>query len=307
MATRDELLSARAAESHGVFTTYHARAAGIGSSLLTRRLQLGLYVRLYPGVYAFAGSVPTWHRRVAAAVEAVGPNAAASHQTAAELWKLTDRRRDRIEVVVRRWRRRHALDFDVHESLDLAPQDVVVHEGVRVTSAVRTVVDLGASSPWLVERALEQGIRAGLFGLSDVSAFVERVARRGRRGVGVIRPLLEMRERWDSVTESALEDQFRHVVDEAGLPEPVAQLIISDEADGFVCRADFAYPRSRVVIELDSEAHHMDRLAFRNDRAKQNLVGLLGWKVLRYTWWDLVERPAAVVSQVRALVAGEHA
>ena len=60
---------------------------------------------------------------------------------------------------------------------------------------------------------------------------------------------------------------------------------------------------TRLLIELDSEAHHLDRIAFRRDRSKQNRATVLGWTVLRYTWWDLREQPWQVISEVRTALA----
>ena len=119
----------------------------------------------------------------------------------------------------------------------------------------------------------------------------------------MIRPLLAERKKWDTATESALEDLFRKVVDQAGLVEPKSQYVVRNDSDSFVCRADFAYPERRLLIELDSEAHHMDRDTFRRDRSKQNSVHILGRTVLRYTWWDLTHEPYRVVAELRAALA----
>jgi very-short-patch-repair endonuclease len=205
-----------------------------------------------------------------------------------------------FEVVTTRWDRVRRPDVTVHESLDLIAEDVIELDGLAVTAPARTVVDLGASNRWLVESALEQGIRADRFTLGEVEAFMHRVARRGRRGVGVIRPLLEARRRWDTVTESALEDEFRKLIVEGELPDPVPQFVVHDDSGRFVCRADFAYPSARLLIELDSEAHHMDRLSFRRDRSKQNRSAVLGWTTLRYTWWDLQDEPWRVWNEIRS-------
>ncbi len=208
-----------------------------------------------------------------------------------------------MEIQTTRWDRVARPGVTVHESLDLMAGDVVLVDGIPVTSAVRTVVDLGASNKWIVEGALEQGIRRGVFTLSEVEAFVTRVGRKGRRGVGVIRPLIEVRKKWDTATESALEDAFRQLVDASGLPEPVSQYVVRDSCDAFVCRADFAYPEKRLLIELDSEAHHLDRVTFRRDRSKQNSIIVLGWTILRYTWWDLQDQPYRVAAELRAALA----
>ena len=191
------------------------------------------------------------------------------------------------------------MGFTTHESTDLEVGDAGVVDSIPVTSPVRTVVDLGAVAPWLVEPALDKGLRDGRFTLEEVSALVSRVARRGRRGVGVIRPLIEARLHWDGLTESELEDLFRRTWG-TRQPQPTPQHVIRDERNRFVCRADFAFEEHLIRIELDSEAFHMDRPTFRRDRVVQNHTELLGWRTLRYTWWDLIGRPPQVVAEIES-------
>ena len=279
-----------AAQRHGVFSRTDARQSGVTEPTLAYRTSTGRYIRLHPGVFAIAGSPQSVRQRIISAVLSFPALAAASHQTAAEMWGLTQRGITTVEIVTTRWDRVHRPDVKVHESLDLLDQDVVELDGIPVTTPVRTIVDLGASNRWIVESALEQGIRRGLFTLSQVEELVARVGRRGRRGVGVIRPLLDARRQWDTATESALEDEFRKTLSKRGLPVPQTQFVVRNSSGRFVCRADFAYPAERILIELDSEAHHLDRIAFRRDRSKQNSAVMLGWTVLRYTWWDVQDR-----------------
>jgi very-short-patch-repair endonuclease len=42
---------------------------------------------------------------------------------------------------------------------------------------------------------------------------------------------------------------------------------------------------------------------FQRDRRRQNRLIAAGWTVLRFTWWDLTERPDDVLAQIRAAVA----
>jgi hypothetical protein len=298
-------LGENAADRHGVFSLSDAVGLGVPRSTVSRRTAAGLYRRLRPSVYAYVAAPASMHQNIVAAVASFHDLAAASHQTAAELWGLTKRGIRRIEIVTTRWDRVHRPDIRVHESLDLIPADVTEWNGIPVTTPVRTVVDLGASNRWLVEAALSEGIRLRLFTLAEVEAFVARVARRGRRGVGVIRPLLEARHRQAAVTESVLEDLFLKVVHEGGLPLPVAQFVVRDHDGRFVCRADFAYPQHRVLIELDGAAFHQDDVSFRRDRVKQNRAAVLGWTVLRYTWYDVQETPARIWIEIQmAMRAG---
>jgi hypothetical protein len=293
---RDRRLATVAATQHSAFTAAQALSCGLSRSALDARVMRGLVVREHPSVFAIGGVPRTWRRDVMAAVLSVGDPAAASHRTAAELWGMTSRRGDSIEVVTGRWERVHRPPFAVHESGDLVASDIVLVDGIPVTSAARTVVDLGANTPkWLVATCLDTALRKRLLTVGQVYRFIGRVARRGRRGVGVIRPLIEEREEWDGVTESELEDLFRRALSGAGLRMPEPQYELRDEDGSFVCRADFAYPDRRVLIELDSEGFHMDRKTFRADRIKQNRALALGWETYRFTWHDLTERRAAVI------------
>ncbi len=289
---------------HGVLSTVQCAAAGLSERQLARRVAAGRYRRPEVGVVVDLAVPPTWEQEVMTCVMAAGSGALASHATAARLWGMTSRTPPRIEVVMRRWDRAFR-DFVVHESLDLEPEDHTVVRSIPVTTPERTVVDLGAVRPWLVETALSTGIRDGLFTVADVQAFVDRVGRRGRRGVGVIRPHLAARRRWGTTTESVLEDRFCRALVDAELPLPTPQFVLRDVDGQFVCRADFAYPAYRLLIELDGIAHHTDDAAFQADRSKQNRSGLLGWRTLRYTWKDVTERPWVVATQVRTAL--DHA
>lgn len=63
---------------------------------------------------------------------------------------------------------------------------------------------------------------------------------------------------------------------------------------------DLAFPRERVVIEVDGWAYHRDVNAFRRDRSRQNALVLAGWTVVRVTWHDLVDRPEQVLAWILA-------
>jgi Transcriptional regulator, AbiEi antitoxin len=300
----DVALARLTARQHGVFTVDQARCCGLSERTVRSRVASGRYERLHPGVFAVAGVAPSWSRDVIGAVLSIRGLGAASHRTAAHLWEMVSHRPRRIEVVAVRHRRVDTPTSTIHESVDLLPEDVVLVDGIPTTTARRTVVDMGASSPpWLVERALDTGLRMGLFTTMDVRRLIARVARSGRNGIGTIRPLIDERLRWESVTESVLEDLFRSVLSESGVEMPVPQFEVVDPSGTFVCRADFAYPDRAILIELDSERYHMDPIAFQRDRDKQNRAQQLGWTVFRFTWRQLIDRPHSVTQ----LLASETA
>lgn len=306
MSDRDTLLNAIARDQLGLFTMAQARACGFPSSTVSDRTSAGAYDRVHPGIYGVAGGADSWHRDVMAGVLSLAEPGAASHRTAAFLWGLTDRRSHAIEVVTRRHRRMRRDDLVVHESLDLRASDIVLVDSIPVTSAPRTLVDLGASAPiGAVARCLDAGLRKKLVTLLDVELFVIRVGRSGRTGVGIIRPLLDERRTWQGITDSDLEDMFRRIVDSAPVAMPEAQHRVCEAGGEFVGRFDFAYPETFSLFELDSEGYHMDPVSFQRDREKQNRAHALGWTVYRFTYRQLRDDPDSVI-QILASTQPEY-
>jgi hypothetical protein len=292
---------AEAAQHHGVFTKTEWTAAGLSDSTLSRRLRSGHVVRLHHGVYAHAASPNTHAQRVTAAAKACTDLGAASHVTAAFLWGMVSfggRNPRDIEVVTRRWRRVES-GVTVHESMDLVEEDVTVLDGVPITMPARTLVDLGASAKGLVGPALDQAIRHELTTVDEVLVLLQRVARRGRDGVGIIRPHLGEHLLASQFTESYLETLFFRGLSRFGIPRPEPQFRLRRADGSVVCRLDFAYPDVRLGIALDGMEFHTSRHRFQLDRAQQNEAELQGWMILRYTWWDISGGMARTADQVR--------
>lgn len=70
---------------------------------------------------------------------------------------------------------------------------------------------------------------------------------------------------------------------------------------------DFRLARARLVVEIDGWAFHTDPDRFEHDRARQNLLVGAGYRVLRFTWAQLTERPDWVVDQVRGVLGSAWA
>lgn len=66
---------------------------------------------------------------------------------------------------------------------------------------------------------------------------------------------------------------------------------------------DIAFPGSKVAIEIDGWAWHVDHDRFVGDRRKNNALVRAGWVVLRFTWHDLTRSPHSVVAQIAAALA----
>jgi hypothetical protein len=89
----------------GLITREQALDSGLSRSAVTSKLQHGRWVQVYRGVYAtFTGSMSR-DAQLWAGVLYAGPGARLSHETAAELIRLTDRRSRLIHVTISTERR----------------------------------------------------------------------------------------------------------------------------------------------------------------------------------------------------------
>lgn len=233
-----------------------------------------------------------------------GPGAVASHRSAARLWGLPGFGRGRTTEVSkprgRSQRREYGL---VHGSKVLPPPHVTLHAEIPVTVPARTVFDLaGIVHPKRTERALDTMLAKKLVTVGQLEVVFAQLVRRGRRGTALMRELLEARGEGYVAPTSELEAVGRAVLAGADLPAPVVERNLGD-GDDWIGRVDLTFPAVRLVVELDSRRHHTSLLDRDSDRRRDNRLMAAGWRVLRFTWWDLTERPTDVVAQVRAALA----
>jgi very-short-patch-repair endonuclease len=75
------------------------------------------------------------------------------------------------------------------------------------------------------------------------------------------------------------------------------------DIDGHQHYIDFAYPDVRLAIEVDGYAKRDSRQALEHDDARQNRLLRAGWRVLRFTWHNVVHEPAAVAAEILATLS----
>ncbi|MCU0272319.1 MAG: hypothetical protein MUE34_03715, partial [Acidimicrobiales bacterium] len=156
-------LAASARAQSGLLTNAQLEAAGMRPGAMKYRTRVGGLERVAPGVRRVGGAPITWRQRLEAACV------------------VYERDPDGCDAVV-------------HRSKDLLPQDVELVDGIPCTSVARTLVDAGAVlQDRTVERLLERALVRQLVTIAEVRDFMDRVAARGRRGVGVMRRVLEAR------------------------------------------------------------------------------------------------------------------
>jgi hypothetical protein len=267
-------------------------AAGLTRRALLRRVRRGQLRQLTPHLYTdVAEPSPDEGLRVAAAAL----DAVVSDTSAALLWGLElATTPSQPTVTVARDHSRASRSGVVVRRRQLAAGDWQVRSGVRVTTVLRTVLDLCRTLP-LAEAvaAADSALRRGLSLQALRTALCRLPAGRGRALVARVLALVDVR------CGSVLESLLRVLLHVHGVRAPQSQLAVRGRGGALVGRVDFAWPDVRLVVEADGFAFHADRRRYRDDRRRSNALVLAGWRLLRFSWEDVVQQPEQVVAVVR--------
>ncbi len=220
-----------------------------------------------------------------------GPGAALSHVAAGVHLALLQERGPRIDVTVPGSggrRRRNALI--IHRSA-LPDADVTVKDGVAVTTAARTLIDLADVMP---RRRLERAFDEAAYLRLDLSGIAPR---RGRQGAGLLAQVLERHTPGSTRTRSELEERMLSLCDRFRLPTPEVNVTIQ----GY--EVDFVWRERRLVVEVDGWAAHGTRRAFERDRQRDADLVAAGWRVLRVSWERLAAEPVWVAERLAEALA----
>jgi very-short-patch-repair endonuclease len=63
---------------------------------------------------------------------------------------------------------------------------------------------------------------------------------------------------------------------------------------------DFYWHDQRLVVETDGRGEHLTPIAFEDDRERDVLLMEAGYRVRRFTYRQITERPAWVAARIRA-------
>lgn len=265
---------------------------GIPASTIGDRVATGRYAAVIDGVYRVL-ELPRWRDRVLAAVNGL-PSAIASHETAAAVLGFPDFDHTQVIVTVHSKRTHDWPGATVHRARDLASKDRSIADSIPVTSRARTLFDMAAILP--ESRFVDLADSVVSTGKVDVDALLEvgtRLCRRGKTGSSVVRRYLEGAV--DSGVVSPLERRGLLLLKQAQISGFVTEFEIPWSPSQ---RFDVAFPDKRIAIEWDSRAFHTGSAAFQNDRERDRLAHLHGWRVLRFTWRDVTTRPDEVIATV---------
>lgn len=286
----------KARDQRGVITLEQLERLGFKRTAIKWAVGSGRLVRMFFRAYRFPVIPPNDEQRAFVATLLAGEHGALSHATAAALWRLNGfESLKKIHVSVPKG---NALelpgDFTVHRTrMPFTPYRL---RGLRVMRLARTIVDI---APLVSDERLEIILDDAQHRFTSLPRWLrEEIAQheaRSQPGLTRLVRILSLRE--GVATESPQETRVRRAIRERGLPAPELQFVILD-ANGFVMRVDFAWPRHKVALHFDSFLWHARRHSFDRDAAQRSRLVALNWLSISLTstalkssdWLDQLER-----------------
>lgn len=283
------------------FTPARARAFGVARRSFLFMVECGLLRKVVHGVYAATQAPDDTLMRAAALALVIPPTAVVTDRTAAWLHGVDILPRTAltqappIDIV-------HVDDTRVRRpEVDgrrrgLLPSDITVIHGVRVTTALRTALDLGRLL-WRFDAlaAIDGFLRLGV----PHDLLVAEVGRfRGYRGIIQLRCLAPL---GDPNSESVGESGLRLHWHDAGLPRPELQYWVCADSGVPTYRLDISLPEVRYAAEYDGEEFHTkpkdqeydaERVAWLQDNRD--------WKIDPFTKIEVYGRDPSPVPQLQA-------
>jgi very-short-patch-repair endonuclease len=223
---------------------------------------------------------------IRAAVWGYGPKAVASGLAAARWHGVTKYAPDTVEVTVPRASHHpHRRGVRLRRR-DLSPTDIVERNGLRVTALALTVIEAAVrqrGGAKIMDSALQRHVELRELGRAHLR-------NKGRHGSPAARRLLK------AASDGARSEAERLLV----------KLLRNNGITGWKTnypvggyKVDVGFPKQKVAIETDGWAFHSSQEDFQNDRERQNKIALLGWQVLRFTWFDLTEYQQRVIAEIK--------
>lgn len=302
------LISSLASKQDGVVNRRQLIAAGIAPHQVDSRVQNRLLRKLYAGVYSFGHDHLTPGARQRAAVMAGGPNAVLSHRAAATALGLLPPSRT-LEVIRSSSPDRHRPPpehasrsihpgLTIHRTRSLSRREVWTRRGIRMTSPVRTIINLAErESPKTLDTAIRRGVANKDLDLAALSRAVGRC--RGRKGIKKLRKVIVQ---WDPGTlraRTGLELTMPDICRDQGIPPP----IINDYRCGY--EIDFQWKGSNVLVESDGNAYHRSRADLHRDYRKMLDLTAAGLTVCRADDEMLQNEAAEFGATLRKLLKDE--
>jgi very-short-patch-repair endonuclease len=283
---------------HGAIARRQLLEAGLGPRQIERRIASGRLHPVWRGVYAVGRPLLDRHGRWMAAVLASGPDAVLSHASAAALWGFGYARGGVIEVSLPAARRSQRRGIRTHRRSDALLRDVATHEGIPLTSPVRTLIDQATHlRPLQLERAVNEADKLDRVRADVLAATLEHY--RGQPGVAPLRKLLDPLT--FRLSDSELEQLMRPLARSAGLPVPETKAWVNGH------EVDFFWASLGIVVEADGLKYHRTASQQKRGLERDQAHLAAGMWPLRFSHWQVKYDPRHVRRILRSAVARAQA
>ncbi|WP_350280308.1 hypothetical protein [Kribbella sp. HUAS MG21] len=199
---------------------------------------------------------------------------------------------DKPQITVPRGqhRRLSPVDCELHWADDV-PSDG------HCTGKLRTILDCVRTLPFVEGLTVaDSALRLGVVDRSQLM-----VAAAELRGPGSLRARRAAAAA-DGRAESPLESALRAILIEAGISGFEPQVVVRDRS--FSARLDLGNSELMIGAEAESFAHHGTRAALARDCRRQVSLTVRGWRLLRFSWEDVMFDRDWVVTAFRDAIAG---
>jgi very-short-patch-repair endonuclease len=292
---------------YGLVARFQLLRSGFSDRTIDNRIGTLELVRMLPGVYSL-GEPSITQELLWTASALAHPGSVISHRSASAVWGL-EKAKGTIEVSRIHSQRLRTKDPEVpeanaprlnrpliHGPRGLLPEDIALCRGIPVTSVPRTILDAASTATLSqLDDLVDSAVARRLIDSLQLRALLDRT--RGRRGGGKLRAVISDVLIPEGDLRSELELRGLKLLRDHPIPTPLTNQIVGG------IEVDCIWPEYKLIVEWDGRRTHDNGRAFEQDRERDALLGLLGYRVLRLTWRMVTREPMETVAKIRGFLA----
>ena len=282
----DRLIAELAARQHDLVARWQLLELGINEKAIDHRLQTRRLRRVRPGVYKLGAARLTRRGRWMADVLACGKGAGLGGDSVLQLLGVRRPNNRKTVVITSKRGRRTPKGIDLRTSRNV---EFITWDGIPVTPLPRALADAARDlDDEQLEAALERAI-------VDHQLHLDSLPKRKPKNLS---RLVRDMELGRAMTDSDLENLFRKLIKQAGLPQPLSNRDVWTGERFY--RPDFIWPAQRLIVEIDGPIHRSQREA---DTQRAAHLSALGYTIQRYTRLQLIRHHRAITNAIRPFVS----
>lgn len=276
------MIAELAGRQHDLVGRWQLLELQINEKAIDHRLQTRRLRRVRPGVYKLGTGRLTRRGRWMSDVLACGKGAGLGGETVLQLLGVRRPNNRKTVVITSKRGRRTPKGIDLRTSRNV---EFITWDGIPITPLPRALAD---AARHLDDEQLEAALERAIV---DHQLHLDSLPWRKPKNLSRLVRDLELGR---SLTDSDLENRFRKIIKQAGLPQPLCNRDIWTGERFY--RPDFIWPEQRVIVEIDGPIHRAQGEA---DSRRQANLAALGFQVQRFTRLQLIRRPDEPANALR--------